>query len=239
MFCKDIKYKIETFKYVEVKYTLLMERVETIKTKNHHSDNLESSERTSSVLTLSVVKTSNSQNPENNNYNWRTIAGRLQKLCNKYGDFKVAKSWKKPDGEVIWSKHRSVLECWETEWGIQWLGQVSHRQILPCEIVIDLDDNPTEEQLNWICDKLDILGENYIAYFTGSKGYHIHIKDKHLALLSKYQREQIRLKLLHNLTNKADLHKKDEVMIALEEVPHWKTGKLKTEVRRSSNWENF
>lgn len=170
-------------------------------------------------------------NPEN------LIIGRLQNLANKYGDFKVAKSWKDKEGNILWSKHRSILECWETEWGLNWLSQVSHRQILPCEIVIDLDDNPTIEKLEWICNKLESKGENYIAYFTGSKGYHIHIKDKYFVLLNKKQKEDVRLKLLKALG--ADLHKKDEVMIALEDVPHWKTGNIKKEIKRSLKWENF
>lgn len=167
--------------------------------------------------------------------------GRLQTLCNKYGSFKVARAFLKKDGEMIWSKHREVLECWESEKGIEWLGLVNNRQILPCEIVFDLDYNPTLEQVNHICDKLDALDENYIAYFTGSKGYHIHIKDRMLALMDKHNKEKYRLKLMKACSNiGADLHKKSEnVMIALEDAPHWKTGKLKTEIRRSAQWDDF
>ena len=163
--------------------------------------------------------------------------GRLQTLCNKYGSFKVARAFLKKDGEMVWSKHREVLECWESEKGIEWLGLVNNRQILPCEIVLDLDNNPTIQLLNNICDKLDALEENYIAYFTGSKGYHIHMKHKSFNLMSKTQKEQYRQKFLSAFG--ADMHKKNEVMIALEDAPHWKTGKLKTEIRRSAQWEDF
>jgi hypothetical protein len=166
-----------------------------------------------------------------------TRAGRLQYLCNKYGSFKVARAFMKPNEEPIWSKHREVLECWESEKGIQWLGLVNNRQILPCEIVLDLDNKPTLEHVNHICDKLDALEENYIAYFTGSKGYHIHMKHKSFNFMTKSQKEQYRQKFLSAFS--ADLHKKSEVMIALEDAPHWKTGKLKTEIRRSKQWEDF
>lgn len=163
--------------------------------------------------------------------------GRLQYLCNKYGSFKVARAFIKKDGEMIWTKHREVLECWESEKGIEWLGLVNNRQILPTEIVLDFDNQPTIEQMNWVCDKLNILNIKYLAYFTGSKGYHIHIKDKQLATMTKQEKEYVRSKLIDSLG--ADMHKKSEVMIALEDAPHWKTGKLKTKIRRSERWEDF
>lgn len=165
------------------------------------------------------------------------VAGRLQTLCNKYGDFKVAKSWKDKEGETHWSKHRTVMECWNSEDGINWLNQVSHRQILPCEIVLDMDENPTKEDMNKICDLLEKYHEEYACYFTGSRGYHIHIKDKALPLMTKQKREIVRESLCKAL--RMDEMKKNEVMIALENVPHWKTGELKTIVRCSSRWEDF
>lgn len=167
------------------------------------------------------------------------VAGRLQYLCNKYGDFKVAKSWKDTKGETHWSKHRSVMQCWETEEGIRWLNQVSHRQILPCETVIDLDDNPSEQLLNTICDLLDSWNEKYAAYHTGSRGYHIHVLFKRLALqdMNKIDREKVRELFIRSVTG--DLAKMNEVMIALEDVPHWKSGVVKKMVRSSKGWEGF
>lgn len=156
----------------------------------------------------------------------------IQELCNKYGDFKVAFSFKNKKGDIIWSKHKSVIECWESDTGLGFLDKVNHRQILPFEIVLDIDDNPSKKNLNLICDKLDSLLCKYIAFFTGSKGYHIHIKEKDLLFISPQQREKLRETMI--LYFKCDIAKKSEKsMIALENVPHWKTGKLKKRVRLS------
>lgn len=158
-------------------------------------------------------------------------AGYLQDLCNKYGDLKVAiSSRNKETGEHRWSKHHSVMECWEMgEKGIWFLAHANHRQILPCELVIDLDDNPTIEKMNAVCNILEEDKLHYQAYFTGSKGYHIHLLNAQWLQYDKRYREAIREQILIKFG--ADLHKKSEVMIAIENVPHWKTGNLKTLVR--------
>lgn len=199
----------------------------TVETKN-----VERLAGTHRGFTVTKRSTSTMPTPQNN------PTGRLQYLCNKYGNFKVARAWKDTSGELRWSKHRSVLECWESEWGIQWLTTVNNRQILPCEIVIDLDDKDCniKNKMNWICDKLDIQGISYASYFTGSKGYHIHIIDKQLFFMNTREREKARLKLIEAIG--ADTHKKDEVMIALENVPHWKTG-IKKEIVRQNKWVDF
>lgn len=173
--------------------------------------------------------TSTLQNPQIN------IAPYLQNLCNKYGDFKVARAWRNEEGEMLWSKHRSVMEVWETEWGINWLATVNNRQILPCEVVLDFDNNPTLNEINKICDELEKRQEKYEAYFTGSKGYHIHIMDNTLLELPKHKRELIKELFIKSLG--ADLMKKNDVMIALENAPHWKTGRKKTLIRRWPEWE--
>lgn len=157
-------------------------------------------------------------------------AGRLQDLCNKYGDFKVAIAGKNKNGEMFWTKHRSVMDCWEEgEKGIWFLAHANNRQILPGEIPLDLDDNITLERLNSICDKLEQMHAHYEAYFTGSRGYHIHIWNKQFATLVKTDRERIR-KIFLTFAG-ADLMKASEVMIAIENVPHWKTGLKKELVR--------
>lgn len=155
--------------------------------------------------------------------------GYLQYLCNKYGDFKVAIAGKGKDGQMFWTKHRSVLECWESEQGIWFLSQANNRQILEPEIVLDMDDNPNEQSLNEICDFLENLNVHYKAYFTGSRGFHVHIIDPELALFDKREREAIRAWLIKKTG--CDLMKAHEVMIALEDAPHWKTGNPKTLMR--------
>lgn len=164
--------------------------------------------------------------------------GYLQYLCNSYGDFKVAYSCHKLNGDVVWSKHRSILDCWRTDSGLKFLEMVNHRQILPCEIVIDIDD-PTINYMN-ICDVLEKRDYDYECYQTGSRGHHIHIYIPTNKFNDKNHRECLRSILITKL--KGDIHKKsDNVMIALENVPHWKTGNIKKMVRSygRSNYIRF
>jgi len=79
---------------------------------------------------------------------------RLSRWANIYGDFKVSYSFRDEKGDHHFSKHRSVLECLETVWGRKFLEKANHRQILPIEYVIDLDDNPTIEKFKEICKLL-------------------------------------------------------------------------------------
>jgi len=153
-------------------------------------------------------------------------------LCNKYGDFKVAIGDQRDKDKPKWTKHQKVLLLWESDKGMEFLGRVNCRQILPCEIVLDMDNDVSEKKLNEICDILDKYGFPFKAYFTGSKGFHIHIFDDDLA---KYS-EQSRYKIRHFLISKfgCDTMKASEkTMIALENVPHFKTGNPKKIVRES------
>ena len=157
----------------------------------------------------------------------------LQELCNRYGDFKVARTWKDTEGNHHWSKHRSVLVCWETEEGLQFLDCVNHRQILQNEIIIDLDNKPSEKKFNKVCDAIQKSTCDYAAYSAG-RGYHIHMlipsKWIHLARmvgLSLDSFRERRIKMFQG--DKAKIH--TNTMIALEGVPHWKTGAIKKLIR--------
>jgi len=149
---------------------------------------------------------------------------RLSRWANIYGDFKVAYSFRDKEGIDHFSKHKSVLECMETEWGMKFLEKANHRQIQPVEFVIDLDNNPTLQKFNEICNLLKYSKEVFYGYFTGSKGYHIHIFN--YDLLDERYKNDIRKGLADFLD--ADLLKTSEnVMIAMENKPHWKTGNKK------------
>lgn len=161
-----------------------------------------------------------------------TRLGRLQDLCNKYGDFRVCIATRQPDGSILWSKHRSVLDCWHSQEGLDFLRRANNRTILRPEIVLDLDENPTKKALNKICDDLDIYGARYKAYFSGSRGFHVHILVPELVFLPRTSREGLRAFLIRKYG--ADFIKKSErVMIALENVAHYKTGQQKELVRES------
>ncbi len=159
------------------------------------------------------------------------VASRLVKLSTKYGDFKVARGYSVGEDRKF-TKRRSVSELWSSDKGIEFLNKANCRQVLPCEIILDMDDDISIERLNKICDDLDEYGFNFKAYSTGSKGYHIHIFGDELI---KYS-EQIRQKIRHYLISKhgCDGHMASgNVIIALEDMPHFKTGNNKTLVRQS------
>ena len=165
--------------------------------------------------------------------------GYLQRLCNKYGNFRVAYLKLKDDRDVIHSKWKNVLECWESEDGIKFLSIANNREPLPNEIFIDLDQETNketrEQTFNLICDFLEKDKINYIGYKSGSKGYHIHVYYNKLALMNKQEREFVRTHFLKKIIEMSDSIKySDNAMLAIENVPHWKTGNKKIRVR--GNW---
>jgi len=149
----------------------------------------------------------------------------LQYYANRYGDFKVTYSFKK-GLDTIWCKHRSVIDCSCTEEGLRFLAKANHRQILPFEIILDMDDNPTLERMNEICTNLKKNGFKYKAFFTGSKGYHIHIIDNKIATYHRLAREHYRWKLIERY-GCDNMKKSDACLIAMPSFPHWRTGKMK------------
>jgi hypothetical protein len=151
----------------------------------------------------------------------------LQTLCNKYGDFKVCIA----KGEY-WSKHKSVLELWEKEDWV-FLEAATERQILPNEVVIDIDDEPIEEKKDNIIEFLDYYKIKYSLWKTGGKGYHFHIF--HNTFLLNKQRVLFRMLILKYC--RADLMKKnDGALITIEGAPHRKTG-IKKRLILSTEWE--
>jgi hypothetical protein len=89
-------------------------------------------------------------------------------------DFFVCGLKKFPDGEVKATKWKKYSEiCFplnpEEYKKIDWVNQ---RQILPNELVLDIE-NPDE--LGDIIKRLKKEDVSYKCYSTGSRGYHIHI----------------------------------------------------------------
>jgi len=160
----------------------------------------------------------------------------LQTLANKYGDFKIAHAWMDGDG-LHWSKHRSVLECWESEALLPFLDKANNRTQLACEVVLDIDAPTIEEarpKARAICDQLDDAKIKYGAFFSGSKGYHIHVIFPELITFPQAKRT-LRQSLIDMVG--ADACKiADGSMITLEWSPNNKTGQLKRFVRGEPNW---
>lgn len=150
----------------------------------------------------------------------------LQELCNKYGNFKVAIAKERSKGEFIWSKHRYVLDCWGSDGGLNFLSQVNNRSCLSCEIILDVDDDVSMENIAFILRSLKEYGFKYRAYSSGGRGWHIHVLIPNLALYSREYRERFRVFLISKFSTDP-LKKTESAMIALEYVPHWRTGNTK------------
>jgi len=160
----------------------------------------------------------------------------LQDVCNKYTDFKIAYNYKRFDGSIGWSKHKTVMDCWEND--LKFLFKATHRQILPYEIILDLDDIDSIKKVDRICDYLEHCGESFYCFSTGGKGYHIHIIEKKLLNFSQNYRRKIREVFFNKFDIEFDNVKvNDTLLISLEWQPHRKTGILKNLVR-SSKWVN-
>lgn len=131
------------------------------------------------------------------------------------------------DGNAIstkWYKYSEKvmnINPWQ-DWKIRWINQ---RQVLPNEIVIDL-----EEKISFkgVCEKLKENNNKFYAYETGSRGYHIHIFFKFD--LKKKQKELFIKKYLGDMNLSCGKH-----MINLEFAEHWKSGKIKSLVKNDGN----
>jgi hypothetical protein len=113
------------------------------------------------------------------------------------------------------------------------IEKATHRTLLANEVVLDYDPEPHEsfedvtKKVKKVCYDLKQKNIPYICYFTGSRGYHIHLFIKKMFFMDKEKRKEFRTNLIKFFG--AELQKSsDGSPIALDEVPHWKTGKLKT-----------
>jgi len=154
----------------------------------------------------------------------------LQELCNKYGDFKVCRMWKDSKGESCSTKWQSVMQCWESEEGLRFLDKVNNRQILPCEVVLDLE---VKSHLIPALAMIKELGWSHAECFkSGSRGFHIHAKRDKMALRKKHKRQELRKHMIQTYFPGADMMKaSDNSMIALEWAPHWKTECIKEPIK--------
>jgi len=99
----------------------------------------------------------------------------------------------------------------------KFLEVANNRTILPNEIVIDIEE---PEQFQGILDRIKSNFEFFSAYSTGSRGYHIHIFFDEP--IDKENKKEI-IEIYSGDKQKAT----ERTMIALENCPHWKTGKNK------------
>jgi hypothetical protein len=148
-------------------------------------------------------------------------------------DFELAGIYKTKNGTTRsvggWKKYLDV--CSNISNNQKYFSKVSCRQILPNELVIDIDDPIQISNIDNIVKEIENNGFYYECYSTGSKGYHIHLWfDDEVSIGDKEQFITI---------FGGDLLKKSKrTMIAIESIPHWKTGKKKTVYKDNKGTNN-
>ena len=154
-----------------------------------------------------------------------------QAIANKYGDFRIMKSWF-IDGDARFAKWQSIVDASSLE--SQYHLEFSHRQILPFEICLDMDDLDKMDEAYALFDRFieeGVLKEVYL-FETGSKGIHIHIflLDEYMQIMpnvKKWRRVIDETKKLLSYWGFDTQKSSIKVPIALEFAPHWKSGKQK------------
>ena len=131
-------------------------------------------------------------------------------------DFYLCKLTKNAAGDIRatkWQTYSQVcfgLNHWETP-------DVNQRQILPFEIVLDLEEM---WGLDPIIERLMKASNPFRVFLTGSRGYHIHI---YFDEVGTEEEKMAFIKEFGGDTMKAYT----KSLIALEFVSHWKSGKRK------------
>lgn len=138
-------------------------------------------------------------------------------ISKQYQDFKLSILKKNKDGSVFSSKWYKYSECcFDTQKSPISFEEINNRQILPNEIVLDLEN---KESLKGVIEKLKKIKEPFTVFDTGSRGVHIHIfckrqltNDEKLKIIKKFD---------------GDEQKIGNSTIALEYARHWKSRKIK------------
>jgi len=138
-------------------------------------------------------------------------------------DFKVSGMKKKENGEIISSKWKKYSEiCFKLNLDEDYkLRFINQRQIFPNEVVIDLEE---KTRIKKVVSEIKKYCEQFYIFETGSRGYHIHI------FFKKELTEKQKLKIIRKFGGDEQLASPKH-MINLEWAEHWKSGKIKKEVK--------
>ena len=106
----------------------------------------------------------------------------LQTLCNRWGEFGVSWNFTKEDGEIGFTKKRSVMELWQEDYDHPLdsrLEKVMHREAMPIEHFIEIDDPEPlsclkKKRILLLCSRFSLP----YAVYKSRKGYHISVLDK-------------------------------------------------------------
>jgi len=120
----------------------------------------------------------------------------------------------------------------------EFINYISHRTILDIEVMLDIDEvnhpyiefDSIEQKARYVFDQLRNEGKDPVVYFTGSKSYHIGYLDRNLHLLRRVDRQRYREGILERYG--ADIGLASDIRtVSLEGALHYKSGKIKKEVR--------
>jgi len=145
-------------------------------------------------------------------------------LGKQHYDYELCGLQLNEDGSVTstkWKKYSEVV--FPIDIDEQWkLNHINNRTIFPFEIVLDIEE---KEKLPQVMKKLEEENlKNFKLFETGSRGYHIHV------FFNENLNEDDKRRYVSYFG--ADITKAGKrVMIALEYCPHWKTGKIKEEIK--------
>lgn len=148
-------------------------------------------------------------------------------------DFELAGTFTK-NGETGFSKWKKYLDAVGVidfdgsadDWkDAAFFKQINQRQILPIEVVLDLEE---KKSIPSIIRDLRAKEIKFHVYTTGSKGFHVHI------FYSIPLKEEEKLKII-KYYHADEMKAGQRALIALEWAPHWKSNKIKEEVYKNGN----
>jgi len=157
-----------------------------------------------------------------------TILGELYKINGKQRtNFRIFNNYIKKNGSKGFSKWIYYLDATKEQ-----KQKATHRTLLKNEIVLDYDPEKNETlneittKVKKVCEDLKNKQIAYKCYFTGSRGYHIHIFRYKMFFMNNIERIEYRNCYIEYYKAEAQKNS-DNVPIAIENIKHWKSSKIK------------
>lgn len=168
----------------------------------------------------------------------------------QYNRGNIKQKWKLyPSGKVIVKrKYRTtdgkvLIKEYEMNVGIN--GQENQRQILDCEVVIDIDQHDGDKAkraLEAVQNHLTKTHTSFRTWFSGGSSYHVHLIFSELEPMSVRERcfsKRAYLRSIQDVVDAAcpgektqiDLSKASgKTLIQMEDMPHHRTGRNKSQI---------
>ena len=109
----------------------------------------------------------------------------LQTLCQRWGDFGVSWNFTQADGEIGFTRKRSVMELWHEDYDHPLdsrMEKVMHREAMPIEHFVEIDDS-----LSNLGDKIKYLKQNDDkAKQLARNAYKFYVRNINMKMLLDY-----------------------------------------------------